>query len=156
MVGQDAGSHPITLVFFPSVILSRTKGKAESGEITAAAHAADHHVRIFPDLCHLLLRLKAHYGLMHEHVVQDAPQGVPCVFGGDAVFNRLADRNAEASRMVGVLCQESPPCSGVRTGTGDASGAPRLHQHAAIRFLVVAYPHHVHLQFEPELVARKG
>ena len=33
MVGQDAGSHPITLVFFPSVILSRTKGNESPAKL---------------------------------------------------------------------------------------------------------------------------
>ena len=50
---------------------------------------------------------------------EHTPQRVPRLFGGDAVFHRLADRDAEASRVVRVAFRNPLPAavSGLGLGT---------------------------------------
>src|SRR5512146_2725678 len=89
-------------------------------------------------------------------MVEYAAQGVPCILGGDAVFHRLADGDAQAARMVRLFFKEFSARRGVRARAGHAFSTPRLHEHSPVWLLVVAYPHHIDLQFDAELIGSEG
>jgi hypothetical protein len=71
------------------------KGKADSGEIAAAAHATDHGVGFFPGGLHLLDGFLSYDGLVQAHMVEDAAQRVFRSLGMDGVLDGLADRAVE-------------------------------------------------------------
>ena len=89
-------------------------------------------------------------------MVEDGPEGVAGVLARRGVLDRLADGDAEGSRGVRIRGKEGSPRVGVPAGGRDDLRPPGLHEHAAVRLLVVAHLHHVHLHLEAEERAGEG
>ena len=77
--------------------------EGDAGEVRAAAGAADHDVGISVGHLHLLDRLEADDGLVHEHVVEHAAERIfgVGVLGRD--LDRFGNRDAEAARRIRML-----------------------------------------------------
>ena len=88
-------------------------------KLTAASHAAYHHVGIFADAGKLFLRLQPDHGLVEEHVVQHAAQRITRVLRCDRILHRLAYGYAQAPRVIGIPFKERRPAavSGLGLGT---------------------------------------
>src|SRR4030066_1313311 len=89
-------------------------------------------------------------------MVENAPEGIPCVFRGHSIFDCLTDRYAEASWVLRVLCKKLPSSICIWAWTWHTLRPPGLHENPSIRFLVVTYPDHVHFAFKAELVTCKS
>src|SRR5262249_61447682 len=78
----------------------------QPGEVGAAAGAADDDVRLVVRLLELLPGLEPDDGLMHEDVVEHAAERVFRVIARRRILDRLADRDAERARRVGILLED--------------------------------------------------
>ena len=128
----------------------------DTREVAAAAGAADDDVGVVVGELELRERLAPDHALVHQHVVQHAPERVLGVLAGGGVLHRLADGDAEAAGAVRMLRQHPASCVGLLAGARDAGRAVGLHHRLAVRLLVEAHPHHVHLDLQPEERARVG
>jgi hypothetical protein len=98
----------------------------------------------------LLECLLADDGLVHQHVVQHAAKGVPGVWIAAGHFYCLADGDPEAARRVRVFSQHGAASIGEIRWTRVHGGAVRLHQHLAVRLLVVGGANHPYLALKTE------
>src|SRR3990170_709304 len=130
------------------------EGEGEAREVRAPADAADEHVGLVVGLLELLAGLEPDHGLVHQDVVEHAPERVLGVVPRRRVLDRLADRDAEAAGRVRVALEDLLARLRVRARARDHLRAVRLHQHAAVGLLVVGDLHHVDLALQPEHVAR--
>ncbi len=140
----------------PAVDLVLDEGKAHPREIAPAAGAADDHVGVLADLLELPLGLEADDRLVHENVIEHAPEGVAGVLARDGVLDGLADGDAEAAGAIGVLGEDVAPRLGAVAGAGDALRTPGLHHHPPVGLLVIADPHHVDAALQVEHPAGHG
>ena len=83
------------------------EGEGQASKVAAAAGAADQHGGPGGGHVHLLHRLQADEGLVQQHVVEHAAQRVLGVVALRGNFDRLADGDAQAARVVGVLGQHA-------------------------------------------------
>ena len=76
-------------------------------------------VGILPYHRELLFRFQPDDGLVHEHVIEHASEGILGILGGDRVLYCLANCDAEASRMLGFSARNFLPAfvSGLGLGT---------------------------------------
>ena len=130
--------------------------EAEAREVRAAARAADEDVGLLARERHLLDRLEADHRLVEQDVVEHRAQRVLRVVAGRRVLDRLADRHPQRPRRVRVRGQHRAAVVRRRAGARDDLGAVRLHEHPAIRLLVVARPDLVDLDLEAEQGAGEG
>ena len=123
------------------------EGEAQSGEVRAAPHAADNHVRLLT--CHLHLRggLLTDDRLMQQHVIEHRAERVVRVFPPSRDLDRLGDGDAQRARGVCLLVK---PRAGQRAGGTMHGGAPGLHHRAAVGLLVVGGADHEDLAVQPE------
>ena len=151
--GRLDRDHP-DLALVAQLLADERKGDA--GEVRAAARAADHDVRIGVGRFHLLDRLEADHGLMHQHVVEHGAQRVfgVGVLGRD--FDRFRNRDAEAAGRIGMLFEDRAPGIGLVARACDALRAIGLHQRAAVGLLIVGDLDHVDFDFEAEQSAGEG
>src|SRR6202030_3749812 len=112
------------------------KREGNTGEIAAAAGAADDDVGIVAGHLELRHRLLPDDGLVQQYMVEDAAEGIfgAGVLRGD--FHRLADGDPQAPRRIRMLRQILPPGICFLTGARDALGAPSLHQRLAVGLLL--------------------
>src|SRR5207244_7446853 len=116
----------------------------------SSSDAADDVIGLDVELLHLLLCLLPHDRLVQEDVIQDAAEGVLRVVVSDAVFDGLADRDTQASGMVGVFLEEAPPHVRLVARRGEDLRAVDSHADTSVRLLDVAAPRHVHCDREIE------
>jgi hypothetical protein len=83
--------------------LLTNKRKRKPAEVGPAPRAANEKVGLFVDLRHLEEGLFADHGLMHQHMVEDAAEGVLGVGIGSRGFHRLGNSDAEAPGRVRIL-----------------------------------------------------
>ena len=86
-------------------------------------------------------------------MIQHAAERVFRVVAFDRFFDRFADGDAEAAKTVRVFFKNAASGVGLIAGAGEHACAPRLHHQAAIRLLLVADFHHIHLAFHSEIIA---
>ena len=110
--------------------------EGDAGEIGPAAGAADDDVRVVVGHFHLLHRFLPDHGLVQENVVQHAAERVLGVVALRGDLDRLADRDAEAARVVGALREDRAARLRFVRRRRDAPRAVGLHQRAAVRLLV--------------------
>ena len=77
--------------------------EGDSGEIAAAAEAADHDVGVFACHLHLLFSLEAYYGLVQAHMVENRAQHVFATRGLGCEFHGLGDGRTERALVVGLF-----------------------------------------------------
>ena len=141
-----------------AVDLIEREWKRKTGEIAAAARAADHDVgQFFTRHFQLLFGLKTDNGLVQHNVIEHAAERIArlaaCVRNGR--LNGLADGDSEAAGRVGDLGQNTAADLGLHAGACHALAAPQLHHHLAKRFLVKADAHHEDLAVQTDQAARK-
>ena len=84
------------------------KGEGKTSKVTSPTYACCHDIDfLLSKFLQLFLGLETDDRLMHQHMVQDASQGVPGVLGGDSIFNGFADGNPEASWRIRVFAPKS-------------------------------------------------
>ncbi len=149
------GDHAQLLVAFAAQ-LGPNERERDAAEIRSAAGTADEHVRLISGHSHLLHRLQPNHGLVHQHVIQDAAQGVVRVLVLGRDFDRLGDGDAERTGRVGILGQNGAAGFRFLAGAGRDFRPVRLHQRFAVRLLFIAHAHHVDLAFEPEVRTAHG
>jgi hypothetical protein len=93
-VGHEAGSTATMRVLAAVLQVLPDKGEGDAAEVRAAPDAADHHVGVLACEVHLLQRFLPDHGLVQEHVVEHAPEGIFRVFVPDRVLDGLGDRDA--------------------------------------------------------------
>ena len=93
---------------------------------------------------------------MHEHVVEHAAESIfrVGVLGRD--LHRFGDRDAEASRRVGMRLENGAPRIGFVARARHAVCAISLHERAPVGLLVIGDLDHVDLDFEAEQRAGEG
>ena len=133
--------------------LVRHERVRDAGEVRAPADAPDDHVGLLTGELHLLLRLETDHALMQQHVPEHAAERVVRVLVGRSVLHRFADRDPERARRVRMGIQDPAPGVRRRGRRGQHVCPERLHEHPAVRLLVVGSPHHVHGALEPEEAA---
>jgi hypothetical protein len=111
---------------------SADKREGDAGEIAAAAGAADDDVGIIAGHLELGHRLLANDGLVQQHVIKDAAEGVFRVGVLRGYFDRLADGDPQAPRRIRMFRQVLPPGICFIAGARNALGAPGLHQRLAV------------------------
>ena len=119
------------------------EGVREARIVAASSDAADDVIGLDVELLHLLLCLLPHDRLVQEDVIQDTAQGVLRVVVSDAVLDGVADRDTQASGMVGVFLEEAPPYVSLVARRGEDLRAIDLHEDSSVRLLDVAAPGHV-------------
>src|SRR5512134_3294 len=138
----------------PRVLRSRDlvpeEREADAGEVAPSAAASDDHVRVVAGDLHLLLALLPDHRLVEKDMVQHRAEGVARVLPRRRVLDGLADRDAERARGFGIAGEDLLSAPGVPARGGDDLRAVRLHEHPAVRLLVVADLDHVDLRFESE------
>ncbi len=132
------------------------EGLEEAGEATAAADAPEYVVGVIVGHRDLLLRLLPYDRLVHEHVVEDAPQAVLRPLVPEAGLNGLTDGDAQAAGAVGVLSEDLPPDLRSLAGARVDVGSVELHHHPPVGLLLVADADHVDLDFDVEEGAAEG
>ena len=73
----------------------------------------------------------------------------------DGVLDRLADGDAEAAGAIRIVLQKLAAIFGLVARAGMHRRAPGVHQHPAIRLLVVAHLDHVDVALQAEQLARQ-
>ena len=129
--------------------------EGEAGEVRAAARAADDDVGILARHLHLLERLEADDGLVHQHVAEHRAEAVLLrAAARRRHLDGLGDRDARASRVSRVVSASDRPAElgAVRRAREDLR-AEVLHDDAAVGLLVVRDLHHEDLEVEVEEVA---
>src|SRR2546426_5169614 len=127
----------------------------ETAEIRTAADAAYHEIGRDVREFELLLRFEADDRLMHQDVIQDAPEGVSRVLARDRGLDRLGDRDAERTGMVRVLREELLPDVRLVARARDDLRAVQIHDILPVRLLVVRYADHEHLRLQAEVIRRE-
>ncbi len=145
----DDGVHPAG-----QLLAQEREGQA--AEVRSAARAADDHVGGIAGQGKLPDRFLADDSLVQQDMVEHAAERVAGRRIAAGHLDRLADRDAEAAGRVGVLGEHAPAGRrDVRRARMDRRPV-RLHQHLAIRLLVVGGAHHPHLQVDAEQRAGEG
>ena len=114
------------------------------------ASATDHDVGISVGLLHLLDRLEADDGLVHEHVVEHAAERIFSVGILGRNFHRLGNRDAETAWRIWVLFEDCSAGIGLVARARDAFRAIGLHQRPPVGLLIVGDLDHVDFDFETE------
>src|SRR4030042_167365 len=121
------------------------EGQEQPGEIGAPSDTTHDHVRVNIDFLELLFSFLSYDSLVHQDVVQHAPQRILGVLAGKGLLTSFADSDAQASRAIGVIFEDFSPYLSFLAGAGHYLGSPCLHHHPAIRLLVVACLNHIDL-----------
>jgi hypothetical protein len=150
--GAGLDGHDAQLLLLAGELV-RGEGEGEAREVRPAADAAHDDVGLGIRLLELLPGLEADHGLVHQHVVQHAAEGVLGVIPHRRVLDRLADRDAEAARRVRILLEDLLAGLGVRARARHDLGAEGLHQDAPIRLLLIGDLDHVDLALQAEEAA---
>src|SRR5207249_9653315 len=146
--GRLDGDDPHLLVLAGELV--GRERERETGEVRAAAGAADDDVRGVVGLLELLPGLLPDDRLVHQDVVQHAAERILRVVAGRRLFHGLADRDAERAGRVRVLLEDF--LAGLRVGARARHHlrAPGLHHDPAVRLLLVRHLHHVDLALQAE------
>ena len=152
--------RPAMMSICGAVDLVADEREGEPGEVAAAAGAADDDVRVsLADLRELLLGLQADDGLVQQHVVEHAAQGVAGVPVGSVTASSTASLMAmpRLPGVSGILGEDrrgrpASRCSGWRRTRPPQVCIMSLRN----GFWSKLHAHHVDLALQPELSAGKG
>src|SRR4030066_447001 len=89
-------------------------------------------------------------------MVENAPEGIPCVFRGHSIFDCLTDRYAEASWVLRILCKKLPSSICIWAWTWHTLRPPGLHKNPSIWLLIVAHPYHIDFAFKAKQATSNG
>ena len=98
--GAGGGFDRDDAAFLATAQLLAYEREGDAGEVAAAAGAADDHIGVVAGHLHLQHGFLADDGLVHQHMVEHRAQRVLGVVMGRGDLDRLADRNAQRSRVV--------------------------------------------------------
>src|SRR4030042_1828769 len=133
------------------------KGEGNASKITPPTCTGCHHIDLLlSKFLQLFLGLEADDRLVHKDMVEDTSQRVLRVLRGDGIFNGFANRKPETSWGVWILFQSLSSCIRVLARAGNTVCSPDVHHQSAIRFLIIADPHHIDLAFQTEETAGKS
>jgi hypothetical protein len=102
--GRRLDGHQTRLAALFEVLAQ--EGQGEATKVGAAANAADDHIGLYTSLVQLHDRFLADDGLVHQHMVEHASQGVIHVFVLEGHFHSFTDGDAQRPCRIGVLGQD--------------------------------------------------
>ena len=137
----------------PARPLLAQEREGEAAEVGAAAGASDEEVGGLSDHRQLQQRLLPDHGLVQQHVVEHAAEGVVGVGALRGDLDRLADRDPQRAGGVGVLGEDRPAGLGQVARARVHDAAEGLDHDPAVGLLVVRRPHLPDLALEVELRA---
>src|SRR5690554_5969251 len=141
-------------VFLPGYIMAQERER-DAREIGASPEASDYHVGVVVRHFHLLFCLQPDDGLVQRHVIEHAAQGVLALGRLHGQLDRLGDGGTQAPLVIRIVGNNLAPRLRGHAGRGDHLCSPRLHQRAAIGFLLVTDFYHVDCQLQSESLRGK-
>ena len=150
------GFHGDNSVFIPVLDFSLQKWECQPRKIAATPCAAKDEIGILARHFHLPDGFLADDGLMQANVVEHAAQGILGVRMGHSVLDRFADGDPKASGTMRVFGKQLAAKLRLVAGAGVNRRAPSVHEHPAIRLLLVTDLDHIDIALQPKQLAGQG